>query len=121
MDNGSAFVDAWLLRACAKLGVRLVHSTPHRPQGRGKIERFFRTVRDQFLVEVAETTAEDLTAGGLDHAGALMELNRLFTAWVEVEYHWLVHTETGQSPLQRAGRTAGPGWAAPPRCPRPRI
>jgi putative transposase len=31
VDNGSAFVDAWLLRACAKLGVRLVHSTPHRP------------------------------------------------------------------------------------------
>ena len=40
VDNGSAFVDAWLLRACAKLGIRLVHSTPGRPQGRGKIERF---------------------------------------------------------------------------------
>src|SRR4051812_30001090 len=39
VDNGSAFVDAWLLRACAKLGVRLIHSTPGRPQGRGKIER----------------------------------------------------------------------------------
>ena len=38
VDNGSAFVDAWLLRACAKLGVRLVHSAPGRPQGRGKIE-----------------------------------------------------------------------------------
>jgi transposase InsO family protein len=50
VDNGSAFVDAWLLRACGKLGIRLVHSTPHRPQGRGKIERFFRTVNDQFLV-----------------------------------------------------------------------
>jgi transposase InsO family protein len=37
VDNGSAFVDAWLLRACAKLGVRLVHSAPGRPQGRGKI------------------------------------------------------------------------------------
>ena len=46
VDNGSAFVDAWLLRACAKLGIRLVHSTPGRPQSRGKIERFFRTVRD---------------------------------------------------------------------------
>ncbi|WP_308283511.1 DDE-type integrase/transposase/recombinase [Pseudonocardia nigra] len=40
VDNGSAFVDAWLLRACAKLGIRLIHSTPGRPQGRGKIERF---------------------------------------------------------------------------------
>jgi putative transposase len=49
VDNGSAFVDSWLLRGCAKLGIKLTHSTPHRPQGRGKIERFFRTVRDQFL------------------------------------------------------------------------
>ena len=45
VDNGSAFVDAWLLRACAKLGIKLVHSQPGRPEGRGKIERFFRTVR----------------------------------------------------------------------------
>ena len=52
VDNGSAFVDAWLLRACAKLGIRLIHSTPGRPQGRGKIERFFRTVSEQFLVEI---------------------------------------------------------------------
>ncbi len=56
VDNGCAFVDAWLLRACAKLGVRLVHSAPGRPQGRGKIERFFRTVREQFLVEVTDTS-----------------------------------------------------------------
>ena len=40
VDNGSAFVDAWLLRACAVLGIKLVHSRPGRPQGRGKIERF---------------------------------------------------------------------------------
>src|SRR6266480_3464558 len=50
VDNGSAFVDSWLLRACATLGIKLVHSTPGRPQGRGKVERFFRTVREQFLV-----------------------------------------------------------------------
>ena len=45
VDNGSAFVDAWLLRACAKLGIRLIHSTPGRPQGRGKIERFLCATR----------------------------------------------------------------------------
>jgi len=31
VDNGSAYIDSWLQRACAKLGIRLVHSTPHRP------------------------------------------------------------------------------------------
>jgi len=101
VDNGSAFVDAWLLRACAKLGVRLVHSAPGRPQGRGKIERFFRTVREQFLIEVTDTASEDLAAAGVDDATALLELNRLFTAWVETEYHRRTHTETGQSPLAR--------------------
>ncbi|HEX2417557.1 MAG TPA: transposase family protein, partial [Micromonosporaceae bacterium] len=39
VDNGSAFVDKQLLRACASLGIRLVHSRPGQPAGRGKIER----------------------------------------------------------------------------------
>ena len=65
-----------MLRACAKLGIRLVHSTPGRPQGRGKIERFFRTVREQFLVEL--TGEPDQTGRHL--VGDLLELNRLFTA-----------------------------------------
>lgn len=101
VDNGSAYCDAWLLRACAKLGVQLVHSTPGRPQGRGKVERFFGTVREQFLVEIADTTAEEMTAAGLDHASALAELNRLFTAWVETRYHRTIHSETAQTPLDR--------------------
>jgi transposase InsO family protein len=101
VDNGSAYVDSWLLRACGKLGIRLVHSTPHRPQGRGKIERFFRTVRDQFLVELADTSAAELTDKQLTPAAGLLELNALFTAWVEAVYHHQVHSETGQTPLAR--------------------
>jgi putative transposase len=97
VDNGSAFVDAWLLRACAKLGIKLVHSTPGRPQGRGKIERMFRTVRDQFLVEVTGQPDQP----GRHHVGDLATLNRLFAAWVEQVYHRTVHSETGQPPLQR--------------------
>lgn len=93
VDNGSPFVDSWLLRACAVLGIRLVHSTPGRPQGRGKIERFFRTVRGQFLVELAGEAA--------DRIADLAELNRLFVAWVETDYHPRVHSETGAPPLRR--------------------
>jgi len=90
VDNGSAFVAAPLLRACAVLGIRLVHSRPGRPEGRGKIERFFRTVRDQFLVEVAARGVADL-----------VEMNRLFAAWVETAYHRRVHSETAATPLER--------------------
>jgi putative transposase len=96
VDNGSAFVDSWLLRACAKLGIKLVHSAPGRPQGRGKIERFFRSVNSEFVVEIA---AGDGTAG--HHITDLADLNRLFTAWVETIYHRRTHTETGQAPLAR--------------------
>lgn len=90
LDNGSAMVAAPLLRACAVLGIRLVHSRPGRPEGRGKIERFFRTVRDQFLVEVEARGVVDLA-----------EMNRLFAAWVETAYHRRVHSETKQAPLER--------------------
>jgi putative transposase len=93
VDNGSAFVDAWLLRACARLGIKLVHSQPGKPQGRGKIERFFRTVRGQFLAELTESRASQVK----DLAG----LNRLFTAWTETVYHVREHSETGQPPLAR--------------------
>jgi len=96
VDNGSAFVDSWLLRACAKLGIKLVHSAPGRPQGRGKIERFFRTVNSEFVVEIA---AGDGEPGR--QVGDLAEMNRLFTAWVETVYHRRVHSETGLAPLAR--------------------
>lgn len=96
VDNGSAFVDSWLLRACAKLGIRLVHSAPGRPQGRGKIERFFRTVTEQFVVEIASGDGEPGR-----QVQDLAEMNRLFTAWVETGYHRRVHSETGHAPLPR--------------------
>jgi putative transposase len=97
VDNGSAFVDAWLLRACAKLGIKLIHSAPGKPQGRGKIERLFRTVREQFLVEITG----DPDVAGRHHVADLLELNRLFTAWVETVYHRSAHSETGAPPLAR--------------------
>jgi putative transposase len=104
VDNGSAFVDAWLLRACAKLGIRLIHSTPGRPQGRGKIERYFRTVREQFLVEITGNPEGDPSRHPVADLG---ELNALFAAWVETVYHRQIHSETGQAPLARWS-AAGP-------------
>jgi len=90
VDNGSPFVSGQLLRSCAMLGIRLIHSTPGRPEGRGKIERVFRTVREQLLVEL-----EDRPPTSLE------ELGQVFQAWVEQVYHRRVHSETGQAPLER--------------------
>jgi putative transposase len=90
-DNGSAFTDAAVNRAAARLGIKITHSAPGRPEGRGKIERFFRTVREEFLVEIGDGA----------RVKDLLELNRLFTAWCERVYHARPHSETGQPPIQR--------------------
>jgi putative transposase len=90
LDNGSAMVSHQLLRVCACLGVVLVHSRPGMPQGRGKIERVFRTVNEQFVVELSHSSIDSIDA-----------LNRVFAAWVESIYHRAVHGETGMAPLER--------------------
>jgi putative transposase len=91
VDNGSAFLSQPFHRTLATLGVRIVHSRPGYPASRGKIERFFATVRSQFLVELeARGGARDLS-----------ELNELFAAWLNGVYHRTVHSETGQTPLER--------------------
>jgi putative transposase len=100
VDNGAMFIDSQLRRACAVLGIRLVHSRPGQPAGRGKIERFFRSVRDQFLVEIAAPADGNPAAAGTTVA-SLAELNSLFTAWLEQVYHQRRHSETGMPPLAR--------------------
>ena len=47
VDNGSPYVSRQLLHALAVLGIQITHSRPRRPQGKGKIERLFETVRGQ--------------------------------------------------------------------------
>ena len=100
VDNGAAFVSTQLKLICARLGVRITHSKPGRPQGRGKKERAYRTITEQFAVEVA--------AAGID---TLAELNRYWIAWVEQVYHHRIHSTTGQTPLER--------WQAGPSSLRP--
>jgi transposase InsO family protein len=90
VDNGSTFVSLQTSRILNTLQIHLIHSTPHRPQGRGKIERFFRTVRDCFLrpLEVASITGFD-------------DLNLRFRTWLEAEYHRNPHHGLGgQTPLE---------------------
>ena len=94
VDNGSAYRSRQLALVCAKLGVALIHARPRQPAGKGKIERYFRTVRGSWLAHL------DLAAiDGLD------ALNRRLWAWVEGEYHQSPHRGLdGETPLDR--------WAA---------
>lgn len=91
VDNGANYRSHHLALVCAKLGVALIHSRPHQPEGRGKIERFFRTVRAQLLTRL---NADDTTS--------LEAINRRLSAWVEGEYHQSPHAGLeGATPLDR--------------------
>ncbi len=87
VDNGACFRSKHLEYITASLGITLIHSKPYKPQGRGKIERFFLTVRGQFL-------------GGFK-GQTLDELNETFNLWLNDIYHQRKHGATGQTPLAR--------------------
>jgi len=87
VDNGPAFRSRHLEHITASLGIALVHSKPYKPQGRGKIERFFRSVRQGFL------------CGFNGHT--LTELNEAFDIWINQVYHQRKHSATGQTPFER--------------------
>jgi putative transposase len=93
-DNGAPFSNAWLSRTCGVLGVRLVHSKPYSPEGRGKQERLNRYIREAFLTEA--------THQGIS---SLEELNDLFFAWAEQVANRRVHSETNETPIDRFERT----------------
>lgn len=88
VDNGSIYTSKEIIQICARVGC-LLHHTPVRDgAAKGKIERFFRTVRDQFL-----SRALDLSS--------LEALNRQFIAWAEEDYNARTHSVLGMSPLDR--------------------
>lgn len=90
VDNGAAFRSRHLEFITASLGIALVHSRPYVPQGRGKVERFFRTVRSQLLSGFRGSTLE--------------ELNLALGCWLRDRYHQRKHSSTGQTPLERFTR-----------------
>ena len=89
-DNGAPFSNHWLARTCAVLGIRLVHSRPYSPEGRGKQERANRYIREAFLAEATHT--------GI---ASLEELNDAFSSWAEQVANRRIHAETKQSPIER--------------------
>lgn len=90
VDNGKVFHSQQLARIAASLGILIVHSPPYQPEGRGKIERWFRTVREQFLAN-------------LDRKQVLTveTLNTRFGSWIDNGYHVAEHSSLGTTPLLR--------------------
>jgi putative transposase len=95
VDNGAHYRSQHLALVCAKLGIALIHARPYRPQGKGKIERWFKTVRGQLLTRLRAEDTRSLEA-----------INRCLWAWVEGEYHHAPHRGLGSvTPLEQWAQT----------------
>jgi putative transposase len=91
VDNGAAYRAQTLQGICARLGIHLIHCRPYAPEGKGKLERWHRTFRDQFLSEL-----DPRLITGLD------DLNARLWAWLEQVYHRRAHAGlNGMTPLAR--------------------
>jgi putative transposase len=87
VDNGPAFRSNHLEYITASLNISLIHAKPYQPQGKGKIERWFKTIRTSFLPGFRGATIEDL--------------NMCLDLWVNDIYHSKRHGSTGQTPFDR--------------------
>lgn len=89
-DNGSLFVSSHLQLACARLGIALIHSKPYDSPSRGKIERFFTTVRQKFLPLIDPSEIQDIE-----------DLNEHFARWLHNDYHKSFHQGIATTPMDR--------------------
>jgi putative transposase len=97
VDNGAAYRAHTLQGICARLGIHLVFCRPYSPEGKGKLERYHRTLRAAFLGELDERRI-----AGLD------DLNARLWAWLEQVYHRTEHAGLGgMTPLARYQRDLG--------------
>jgi putative transposase len=90
VDNGSIYSSQEIILICARVGCILRHTAVRDAAAKGKIERFFRRVRDQFLVKKLDLSS-------------LEALNRQFTHWVENDYNATPHDAIGMKPIDRFG------------------
>lgn len=90
VDNGKIYRSQQLARIGASIGILIVHTPPYQPEGRGKIERFFRTVREQFLASIDR-----------QHVRTLEELNSRFQVWLDSAYHRVKHGAFDITPVER--------------------
>ena len=95
-DNAKIFRSHHLKRIAAELGFSVKHSRSGQPQGRGKIERWFRTVAEKF----EPLLKEQIESGKIT---TLMEVNNFLAAWVENRYHCRRHSTLKMSPKDALG------------------
>ena len=107
MDNAKIYRSPQLARIAASIGILIIHTPPYQPEGRGQIERFFRSVREQFLA--------DLDPKALLSLDQLNErLNERLWHWLDTVYHRREHSSLQTTPLLRWQRDIAQVRQLPP-------
>jgi transposase InsO family protein len=88
LDNAKVYRSKLFHEALARMGTIIAHTQPYDAASKGKIERFFKTVRERFLPTIGEPSSID-------------DLNQAFWRWLEEDYHRRVHSSLGMSPLDK--------------------
>jgi len=98
-DRGSDFRSNRIKQVAAELGIKLSKGRSNKPQGRGKIERFFGSVNQLLMSELPGYTAEDQPPA--TPGMTLQQLQLLFYEWLIAEYMHRVHSELNETPFAR--------------------
>ena len=97
IDNGAAYRAETLQSICARLEIRLIYCRPRTPEGKGKLERWHRTLRAGFLNELDMEKVRDIH-----------DLNARLWAWMEELYHKAPHSALdGLTPIDRYRKDLG--------------
>ena len=90
VDNGTPYKNLQFQTICATIGCVLIHAKPYSPQSKGKIERSFRTIKDNFI-----------NCTDWNSFTSLEDLNDRYYNYVNSEYNNTVHSSIGITPKKR--------------------
>jgi putative transposase len=98
-DNGSDFISNHIKQVAADLKIQLKNSIPGKPQGRGRVERFFLTVTQLLLMNLSGYTPPKTTFA--EATLTLETFEPLFEKFIIENYHQRIHSTTNERPLER--------------------
>ncbi len=98
-DHGSDFTSKHMEQVAVDLGIELIFSEKGVPRGRGKIERFFRSVNELFLQDLPGYAPAGYKAGKATLTLPVFE--QKFRTWLLEEYHQRIHSEIECQPAER--------------------
>jgi len=98
-DRGSDFMSQHIEQVSIDLKFEHIHTEPGEPQGKGKCERFFKTINEMLLSSLPGYAPKG--HGNVQPVLTLEQLEERFKSWLLTEYFVRQHSETNMTPKDR--------------------